>query len=69
MIRKLLLKVVDRENLTIILVSDEVSLPLIRKVRREGIFFHALKQDKDEIREAVQCAFENLNQLQANHKW
>ncbi|MBT0652376.1 response regulator [Geomobilimonas luticola] len=63
-----LLKKCNR-NLTIILVSDEVSLPLIRKVRREGIFFHALKQDKDEIREAVQCAFENINQLQANHKW
>ena len=51
-------------NLTIILVSDDLSLSLIRKVRKEGIFYHALKpvkpEDREEIRQAVQCAFENL---------
>lgn len=31
------------QNLTIILVSNEVSLPLMRKLRKEGIFYHALK--------------------------
>lgn len=52
------------QNLTIILISNEVSLPLIRKLRKEGIFYHALKpvkpEDRDEIRQAVACAFENL---------
>ncbi len=58
-----LLKKCDR-NLTIILVSDDLSLSLIRKVRKEGIFYHALKpvkpEDREEIRQVVQCAFENL---------
>lgn len=58
-----LLKQCDR-NVTIILVSDEDSLPVMRKLRREGIFYHALKpvkpEDKEEIRQAVRCAFENL---------
>lgn len=52
-------------NLTIILVADELSLPLVRKARREGIFYHALRpvkpEDRDEIRQAVRCAFDTLN--------
>lgn len=58
-----LLKKCNRD-LTIILVTNEISLPLIRKARKEGIFYHALKparrEDGDEIRQAVKCAFENL---------
>lgn len=58
-----LLKKCDR-NLTIILVSDDPSLPVIRKLRKEGIFYHALKpvkpEDKEEIRQVVRCAFENI---------
>ena len=58
-----LLKQCNRD-LTIILVSDEVPLPMIRKVRSEGIFYHALKtirpEDAEEIRQAVQCAFDNI---------
>ena len=53
-------------DLTIILVSAETSLPLLRKLRNEGIFYHALKptngDDKEEIRKAVECAFESLKQ-------
>jgi DNA-binding NtrC family response regulator len=53
-------------DLTIILVSAETSLPLLRKLRNEGIFYHALKpingEDKEEIRKAVECAFESLKQ-------
>jgi FixJ family two-component response regulator len=53
-------------NLPIILVSADASLPLIRKVRSEGIFYHALKpvdrEDKEVIRRAVECAFEHLRQ-------
>lgn len=58
-----LLRKCNRE-LTIILVSDETSLPIIRKMRKEGIFYHSLKPidpaDKEELRQAVACAFENL---------
>jgi DNA-binding NtrC family response regulator len=56
-----LLKKCNR-RLAIILVSDEVPLPLERRLRQEGIFYHALKpttaKDKEEIRLAVECAFE-----------
>jgi DNA-binding NtrC family response regulator len=56
-----LLKKCNR-RLAIILVSDEVPLPLERRLREEGIFYHALKpataKDTEEIRLAVECAFE-----------
>lgn len=59
-------------NLTIILVSGEASLPLLRKLRREGIFYHALKpihaEEGEEIRQAVQCAFENMTHRQGERK-
>ena len=51
-------------HLAVIMVSDEATLPIVRRIRREGIFYHALKpvnaEDREEIRQAVQCAFENL---------
>lgn len=51
-------------DLTIILVSDETSLPIIRKMRKEGIFYHSLKPidsaDREELRQAVACAFDSL---------
>lgn len=50
-------------DLTIILVADELPISLLRRVRKEGIFYHALKpvkpEDRDEIRQAVSCAFAN----------
>ncbi len=58
-----LLKQCNRD-LTIILVTGDASLSLIRKLRCEGIFYHALKpvngEDREEIRQAVKCAFANL---------
>ena len=58
-----LLKQCNRK-LTIILVAADATLPLIRKLRSEGIFYHALKpvnaEDREEIRQAVSCAFKNL---------
>jgi CheY-like chemotaxis protein len=58
-------------NIPIILVSDEDSLASIRKVREEGIFYHALKpvknEDWDEIRQAVRCAIDNLMRSQSTH--
>ena len=57
-----LLKSCNRD-LTIILVSNEESLPLIRRFRREGIFYHSLKpesrEDQEELRQVVHCAFQN----------
>ena len=55
-----LLKKCNR-GVTIILVSDEESLPVVRSIRQEGIFYHALKpagrEDTAEILSAVECAF------------
>lgn len=52
-------------NLMIILVADDAPLPWIRKVREEGIFYHALRptgpKGKDEIRQVVKCAIESLS--------
>lgn len=49
--------------LSIILISDEISLNLLRRIRKEGIFYHALKpagdEGREEIRQAVHCAFRN----------
>ena len=50
-------------GLNIILVADQVSPCQERCVRQEGIFYHALRpvssEDTDEIRLAVECAFNN----------
>jgi len=50
-------------NLTIILVSNESSLPVIRRLRNEGIFYHLLKpvlpEDREELKQVVACAFQN----------
>lgn len=57
-----LLKKCNR-SLSIILVSDEMPMELLRRIRKEGIFYHALKpvteESWDEIRQVVSCAFEN----------
>ena len=54
-----LLKKCNR-HLAIIYVSDEASLPLVRQIRQEGIFYHALRpisdDDCEEIQTAVECA-------------
>jgi DNA-binding NtrC family response regulator len=54
-----LLKKCNR-HLAVILVSDEASLPMVRTIRQEGIFYHALRpvteDDREEIKQAVECA-------------
>lgn len=59
-----------KKDLNIILVSDQVPLPFIRKVRKEGIFYHALKplgaEGREEIRQAVRCALANLSNCHAH---
>ncbi len=51
-------------NLVIILLTNEKSLPLIRKMRHAGIFYHLLKPvtrgDEEEMQLAVHCAFASL---------
>ncbi len=63
-----LLKKCNR-NLMIILVADDTPLPLMRKVRKEGIFYHALRpvepEGKEEIRQVVKCAIESLSKMPA----
>jgi len=60
-----LLKSCNRK-LSIILLANDASLPLIRKLRSEGIFYHALKpvsgEDREEIRQVVQCAFQKFSE-------
>ena len=55
-------------NLTIIMVSGDDSLPVIRRVRKQGIFYHALKpvhpEDGEELCQAVKCAFASLAKVQ-----
>jgi FixJ family two-component response regulator len=59
-----LLKKCNR-NLMIILVADDTPLPLMRKVRKAGIFYHALRpiepEGKEEIRQVVKCAIASLS--------
>jgi len=60
-----LLKRCNRK-LSIILLANDASLPLLRKLRNEGIFYHALKpvngEDREEIRQVVQCAFQRFSE-------
>ena len=59
-----LLKQCNR-NLPIILIASDTSLGLLRKLRGEGVFYHAMKpvdaEDREEIRQAVHCALKNLH--------
>ena len=62
-----LLKKCNR-NLSIILLANDASLPLMRKLRNEGIFYHALKpvngEDREELRQVVECAFQRFSENQ-----
>lgn len=66
-----LLKSCNRD-LTIILVSNEESISLLRRLRKEGIFYHALKpvngDDREELRQVVQCAFHNTTDRMLSSK-
>lgn len=47
-------------HLTIILVSNDASLPAMRKLRNEGIFYHLLRpvmpEDREELKQVISCA-------------
>ena len=54
-----LLKKCNR-HLAVILVSDEASLPIVKRIRKEGIFYYAMRpvisEDTNEIKQTVECA-------------
>jgi len=58
-------------KLAIILVADETPLALMRKVRKLGIFYHALRpfepEGREEIRQVVKYAILNLLRTPGNH--
>ncbi|MFO7812412.1 MAG: hypothetical protein R6V21_05550 [Pelovirga sp.] len=60
-----LLKKCNR-NISIILVTDDMPLNLVKKIRQEGIFYHALRPTADdhfvEIHEAALCAFKKYEE-------
>lgn len=51
-------------NIPIILVSGDQPLSIMRRLRTEGIFFHARKsfepEARQELLEAIRCALKNL---------
>jgi DNA-binding NtrC family response regulator len=49
------------EKTQIIVISSEVSLGLVKRLRGVGIFYQAMKPvDLEEIRSAIECAFEKI---------
>ena len=49
------------ERTQIIVISSEVSLGLIKRLRGAGIFYQAMKPvDLEEIQSAIRCAFEKI---------
>ena len=60
-----LLKKCNR-NISIILVTDEMPINLVRRIRQEGIFYHALRSEgednQEEIVQAVHYAFKKYEE-------
>jgi hypothetical protein len=55
------------KDLRIILVSDDSSLETLRRMRADGIFYHALKphslEDNEELRAAVESACDGFQPI------
>lgn len=53
------------KNLQIILISDDSSLETLRRIREDGIFYHALRphsqEDNEELRSVVECAVKGFH--------
>jgi len=48
-------------KIQVIVISSEVSIGLVKRLRGAGIFYQAMKPvDLEEIRSAVECAFEKI---------
>ena len=52
-------------NLAIVVVASDISPPLSRKLRKQGIFYHLLKpvlpEDREELKQVVACALRRFN--------
>ncbi len=49
------------DKIQVIVISSEVSLGLVKRLRGAGIFYQAMKPvDLEEIKSAVECAFEKI---------
>jgi DNA-binding NtrC family response regulator len=49
------------DRIQVIVISSEVSLGFVKRLRGAGIFYQAMKPvDLEEIKSAVQCAFEKI---------
>ncbi len=60
-----------KSDLKVIIIGDETPLPVVRRLRQEGIFYYLMKplgaEDREEVRQAVQCAFEKLKTDPCHH--
>ena len=55
-----LFKKID-DKIQVIVISSEVSLGLVKRLRGAGIFYQAMKPvDLEEIKSAVECAFQKI---------
>jgi DNA-binding NtrC family response regulator len=55
-----LLKKID-ERIQVIVISSDLSIGLVKRLRGAGIFYQAMKPvDPEEIKSAVECAFEKI---------
>jgi DNA-binding NtrC family response regulator len=49
------------DKIQVIVISEEASLGLVKRLREAGIFYQAMKPvDLEEIKLAVECAFEKI---------
>jgi DNA-binding NtrC family response regulator len=49
------------DKIQVIVISSEVSIGLVKRLRGAGIFYQAMKPvDLEEIKSAVECAFEKI---------
>jgi DNA-binding NtrC family response regulator len=57
------------DKIQIIVISSEASLGLVKRLRGAGIFYQAMKPvDLEEIKSAVECAFEKVERENLNLK-
>lgn len=67
-----LLKKCNR-NISIILVTDDMPMNLVRTIRQEGIFYHALRSathdHHEEVKQVVHCAFKKYAEIAGNGRF
>jgi DNA-binding NtrC family response regulator len=57
------------DKIQVIVISSEASLGVVKRLRGAGIFYQAMKPvDLEEIKSAVECAFEKIERENLNLK-